>query len=319
VSDARRHHYNPRCWLAGFTLEGTQEARLFVTDLRRRKQWMSTPSGSAHERDFYRLVETVNFDPLLFEKWLGRIESDAAPVFRELDRHPDRLTLDHQETLLCFIASQWIRTPAYRAWLLEVAQAFHKSEMEKVLETRETWLSGLKEAGLNPDHPGAEYHRMKEFIERGAYTLSAENDWFVNRGLQMFEKLVAELRDRYWHPIISENGNFIASDSPVLMDGPQGEMIGFKSAEAVVFTVTRHVILVGAQQPFRWGRVNRRAIARHNTFAIVNATAQVYSPVAEFCWADANDEYRTDWRLYSESKIRQTRPVPFFTDAFALV
>jgi hypothetical protein len=44
--EPRRHHYVPRCWLAGFTDTGENDARLWVTDLRRRKQWNTSPGNA---------------------------------------------------------------------------------------------------------------------------------------------------------------------------------------------------------------------------------------------------------------------------------
>jgi hypothetical protein len=305
MSEPRRHHYNPRCWLAGFTSTGAQDGRLYVTDLSRLKQWPSTPAGSAHERDFYKLWEPLGFDPLMFEKWLGEIESDAAPVFKALDEELTGPSRDELEVLLRFIAIQWVRVPAFRSWVLTTAKSIHRAFFEKALRNRKTWSRTLKSTGFAQEASGAGYDRMRAYIESDAYTLAAENDWFIFRGFQMFEDLVQELRQRHWAPLFSENGNFIASDNPVIMDGPKGQTIGFVSAEVVIFTVSRHVALWGTFRPIRGGKRNRRDIARQNTFTMLNATSQVYSTQASFCWSDQDEVYCTDWQLFSKQKFKE--------------
>jgi hypothetical protein len=68
--EPRRHHYAPRCWLAGFTETGEPDGRLWVTDLARRKQWVTSPGNAGFVRDFYRLPGE-NLDPVMAEKTFG--------------------------------------------------------------------------------------------------------------------------------------------------------------------------------------------------------------------------------------------------------
>ena len=87
----RAHHFVPQCWLAGFTDTGDKSGRLWVTDLRRRKQWQSNPANAGHRRDFYRVADP-RVDPLYFENAFGEIENSIAPVLRTLyqeQRPPD--------------------------------------------------------------------------------------------------------------------------------------------------------------------------------------------------------------------------------------
>jgi hypothetical protein len=305
MSEARRNHYVPQCWLAGFTENGEKDGRLYVTDFTRNKQWNTSPDKAGHQRDFYRLVESPNLEPLVYEKLLANIESDAAPIFKELDRTLTEPTVDQLEVLLVFMASQWIRVPAFRHFVLRTADSIHRSYRLKSLRSRKTWTVALKKAGVSVNALGAGYESMRDFIENHKYRLSAENDWYLYRGFTQLEGLVASLRKRLWRPFFSRNGNFIASDNPVVMDGPKGIMIGFESAEAVCFPVSRHVLLCGGLRPFRHGDRNRREIARQNTFTMLNATDQVYSHTSDFCWLDEDDAYRTEWRVFSTEKFRE--------------
>ena len=47
----------------------------------------------------------------------------------------------------------------------------------------------------------------------------------------------------------------------------------------------------------------RKQIAAYNTLTMLNASEQIYSHVADFCWSDENGEYQTDWRLFSKDNF----------------
>ena len=144
----------------------------------------------------------------------------------------------------------------------------------------------------------------RNVIDLGKYFLSAENAWYLLRGFSAAERsIVPTLQARHWGAYISPTGSFIGSDNAVVMDGPPGQQIGFKSAEIVMFPVNRHVLLYGTNVSVRPPSVTRERIARHNTFIMLNADECVYSHVSDFCWLDENGLYQTDWRLFSKEKF----------------
>jgi len=53
--------------------------------------------------------------------------------------------------------------------------------------------------------------------------------------------------------------------------------------------------------------MNRKCIARHNTFMMITADEYVYSNVPDFCWMDENGVYQTDWRLFSNSPCLKSK------------
>lgn len=112
--EPRRHHFVPRCWLAGFTDTGEQDGRMFVTDLERRKQWGAVPGTAGFIRDFYRLEDERSSDPLVAEKAFSQIESEVAPILRSIDREKREPYSEELEPLQYFIAVQWVRAPAFR-------------------------------------------------------------------------------------------------------------------------------------------------------------------------------------------------------------
>ena len=297
----RAHHFVPQCWLAGFTYTGDKSGRLWVTDLRRRKQWQSNPANAGHRRDFYRVADP-RVDPLYFENAFGEIENSIAPVLRTLyqeQRPPDPQEI---EGLLCFAAVMFARVPAFRSFILELEQSILKSYVSKALESPKSWAKALKRARIRSDAPGASYEQMKR-LESDGYTMSAENEWFLYRGFKAADDIIPMLRARHWGTQLSPGGNYIASDSPVALDGPAGQKVGFENADIMFFPVNRHISLHGTKRPVVSPPLNRWRIAAQNTFTMLSAEEQVYSHRPDFCWLDKAGGYQTDWALFDKAEL----------------
>ena len=146
----------------------------------------------------------------------------------------------------------------------------------------------------------------RDVIQPGQYTLSAENDFFLVRGFRVAASAVyPSLKARFWRTLISPSGSFIGSDNPVVMDGPKGRMVGFKSAEVVIFTVNRFLALYGTNVPVRHPLVSRKFIAYHNSFTMLTSDEQLYSNIPDFCWIDPSGRVITDWRSFSRESLVQ--------------
>ncbi len=274
-----------------------------MTDFKRRDQWPSTTAKAGRRRDFYRVSDAVA-DPLSAEKLFSKIEDAVAPILRSVDqelRGPRDNELEH---LCLFMAVQWIRVPAFRPKMLEIADSFHRSWFQEALKSRESWVQALNDAGISVDDPAADYEQMLKFERSGRYSLSAETDWFLRRGFQGVETIARNLRSRHWGACISRKGSFIGSDNPVAMDGPKDVKIGFKTAEIVAYPLSRHVLLYGTNVRVKTPFVNQLFIAHKNTFAMLNSDEQIYSPAPDFCWLDAAGSYQTDWQLFSKDAYK---------------
>ena len=87
------------------------------------------------------------------------------------------------------------------------------------------------------------------------------------------------------------------------MDGRKGQRAGFKSADIVIFTVNRFIALYGTNAPLLRPLVNRRFIAKHNSFTMITADKQIFSHASDFCWLDATDHIQTNWRSFSKDSL----------------
>lgn len=296
-NEARAHHYVPQCWLAGFTDTGENDGMLYVTDLKRKDQWRCKPSGAGHRRDFYRVEDETVKDPLVIEKIFSGIESKIAPVFRTLTlerRGPkDEFELS---ILIEYMSIQWIRIPRFREFVGQMALSHFADE---VLSSSEAWSEALQRAGIPEGAPGSDYVGAKEAWDSGEIFFSRDLIFYLKRGAEAMPDIDASLKRRKWHWIVSEPGEFIGSDSPITMDGPKGQTVGFSNADVLFYPVNRYLMLYGTQEAIEAPHVCTKLVARHNTFAMLTAHEQVYSHRPDFHWVGKENKCLNDWRLFS--------------------
>jgi len=303
-SEPRAHHFVPQCWLAGFTETCEKEGKLWVTDLGRAKQWWTKPANAGHSRDFYRLSDP-RLHPLVVENTFSKIEAEIAPLLKTIDQELRKPTEDELELLVWFAAIQWVRVPAFRPKMLMIKESVFRSQLLRDLETPESWAAALKRSHIPADSLGAEYGAVREFVHSKQYTLEAGNEWYVQQAFLATNVIAPLLMDRHWGICFSESGNYIGSDCPVALDGPRGEMVGFKNAEIVTYPVSRHALLYGAKVPVVPPLVSLKFIAHCNTFAMLTAESQVYSHKPDFCWLDEFGNYQTNWNLFAKEKFEK--------------
>jgi hypothetical protein len=299
-SEPRRHHYVPRCWLAGFTETGEKDGKLWVTDIVRRKQWESSPGGAGFIRDFYRLSDD-EVDPVMVEKALSQIEGAVAPILKSIGQERRRPGREEFHTLLYFIAIQWARVPSFRPLVLNMFDSITREELARSLKSKESWRKTLKEAGIAEDAPGASYESMLEFEQSGKYSVTVQTEWYIQQMFKAADIIFPTLQNRNWNGALSPTGSFIGCDSPVILDGPKDQLIGFKNAEIITYALSRYVLLYSTLEktnPF----VSRKWIAHVNTLSLLRTEQQVFSHVSDFCWQDENRKYQTDWTLFSKKK-----------------
>jgi hypothetical protein len=207
---------------------------------------------------------------------------------------------DQLANLLTFMTFQWIRGPAFRPITLAIAESVSRRHLLNLLKTPESWNTALKRVGMPADTPGADYNGMKAFLESGNYSVSANPEWFLEKGFNAVDPIFSALFARLWSTAFSPSGSFIASDNPVMLDGPKDQPIGFTNADVVIFPVNRYILLVGTNTPVQREPVTRNLIARHNTFTMLTAHEQIFSTTPDFCWLDETGKYQTDWRRFSK-------------------
>jgi hypothetical protein len=226
----RNHHFNPRCWLSGFSQEGTNSGRLFVTDLCRRKQWQSSPNNAGYMRDLYR-QSGPTLDPNSIEKYFGDVESRMAPLLKKLDREhrgPD----DHErDAVLELMAYHPVRVPSIRKRNLEINKRHTAPTLKSALENPDSWAAALKAGNLDPTSPAALFDENRRIFESGDWNVATQPDLFILFALRLVPRIHELLRERVWSQLISPRGRLITSDTPVRLAGEHDQSIGFRNAE----------------------------------------------------------------------------------------
>ena len=300
--EPRRHHYVPRCWLRGFTEDGERDGRLWVTDFSRRAQWPSSPANAGHIRDFYRLGDDAP-DPVAVETFFGTLETNAAPILRSIDAERRPPSNDELDVLLEFMAYQFVRLPAFRPFVLQLQDRIVRGELERLLQTPETWRAALVAMGEDPDRPGTDFEGMRRFVEGREYSLRAETAWFMERAFTDVDTILRCLRERFWGTSITQHGRLIASDNPVMLEGERDHLVGFRNAEFVFYPLSRHVLLTGTTVRVQPPPFNFYYFARMNTMTLLRTDAQVYSHIPDFVWCDRDRNTQQDWRLFSKDNF----------------
>lgn len=299
-SNARAHHYVPQCWLAGFTESGEKDGRLQQTDIKTGNQWPTNPRNAGHQRDFYRLSDPEK-DPLLVETKLAGIEGTIAPILQRLDRERRLPDDDELGSLIVFMAIQWIRVPAFRPFLFNFTDTFMRDKLSDALSSQESWERTLQQAAIPAGAEGSEYHKMREFFQSGEFSLNIGNDWYLKEGFINAIGVMESLEKRHWGVVVSDAGDFVASDNPVVMDGPASERMGFENAGVVIYPISRHLVLYGTRTAISIPHMEPIDVARHNTFMMMTASSYVYSHRPDFPWLDAEGRIKTDAHLFLQA------------------
>lgn len=208
---------------------------------------------------------------------------------------------DELSSLNFFMAIQSIRVPAFRPILSDFTNSFLRSKLAEALATPESWEQTLRGAEIPDGVNGSDYQRAREVFLAGDYYLNLENDWYLKQAFMAAIHVMKSLEKRHWDVAVSDAGDFIASDNPVVMDGAAGERMGFENAVVVIYPVSRHLVLYGTRTPTPIPPMEPADVARHNTFMMMTASRYVYSRRRDFPWLDGEERIQTDASLFSKS------------------
>src|SRR5262245_1086366 len=111
---ASRHHLVPSFYLAGFTLENSQQGRLYVFDELQRQRRVSKPRETAIQRDFYAVFRIPGLPVDGVESALANCEQQWAPAVREVTSKHSFVSDEIYTSVMAFVAFQIARIPRYR-------------------------------------------------------------------------------------------------------------------------------------------------------------------------------------------------------------
>jgi len=253
----KKHHYVPAFYLAGFTVAGSENGRLYVFDQSQIEKWPATPRTAGYVNDFYTVDLGPGVDPTGFESQvLARIEAEASRVIRtaiETERLPERPDFD---VLLNFVALMAARTPRIRGLVSQVTDLFVKAQVQSLIATDEGWRQFRKwclESGVQQSDEEAE--QMRQFILSGEYDVDLDQTSHVQKIVELVNATLPLLAQRRWSLGIAAPGvpDFVCSDAPVSgaptdRFGPGDEMHLANQHILLSMPLTRRAMLWGSYE-----------------------------------------------------------------------
>ena len=183
----RKHHYVPQFYLANFTVAGNAEGRLFVFDKSEKKQWKSTPKGTAHKRDFHKAELGAGEDPMIVEKKLGEIEGQWSRAVRSVIENESLPNDESFGDLMLFGAFMAVRVPRIRDTLSQTLDRLSKSQIQLMLATAEgrAFFRRIVEEQGNQKLSDDEFQKLVAFGLSRDYDVNFDQTWHVQQMLRM--------------------------------------------------------------------------------------------------------------------------------------
>ena len=236
MSQAKRHHYLPQFYLAGFTEDATKRGQITVFHLLEHRVFRTRPENVGVELHFNRVV-LPGVEPDAIEKALSTVEGRIAEVLRNTttsERLPEGEDLG---LLLNLIALLFVRNPQAR-------NSFARSE-ERLLRVM---------ADLAPSAPGAPESVVRQAREDGSeLRLERDTTRDVFRELGVLDSVIEVIAARKWSLLVaSEEAEFICCDHPVALTSSRRlphPLYPFGLAEPgtiVIMPLSKHMALWGA-------------------------------------------------------------------------
>ena len=206
MTEARAHHFVSQCYLKGFTHNGSKNSKLFAVDLKELKTFEPRPEGVAHRRDFNR-IEGLPAGAL--ETALGKFETQADKALRKIGA--DR-SLDDNDAwiyVLNLAALFAVRHPLQRENVRKAMVRTAEIIMDTSLSSRERWESQMRKAraaGAITGNEGVTYEQMRDFHERGEYTVEVPTGRHVGLEFHVHDAVLRTLVHRQWTLCIAEPG-----------------------------------------------------------------------------------------------------------------
>jgi hypothetical protein len=298
--EPRKHHYLPQFYLAGFTASGRADDYLHVLDTQGLRQWKATVPNVAHERDLYRL--DGNEEPGALERALATVETDLSPAVKRLAQTGTFTNDDDKVKVLNFVALMASRVPLVMDQPNQMADDIGKAMLREEVTTPERWAAacgGLATAGV--DTSSLTYEQMKEFVERGEYSIHLGQNTVLSMMLDQVDTILPWLCCRSWTVAVAEGdgANFVCSDRPVSLvwttnNRPQWAVSpGFGLLwVTVVMPISKNVAIIGTFGPApKILRLGMRDVAVTNSDTGSHGH-YILSTEADFCWLDSDGQVR---------------------------
>lgn len=292
MPNPRKHHYVPRCYLAGFAAD-SDAPRLFVLDKDSGRAHSAHVNDAACERDFYMVEVEQEGDPFAVEKLFSTVESAGAEALRFIAEHRTVPRDALYARLIAFLAVMTVRVPAVIDAIQQPFAQVMKSILWQITDSRETYegmMEKLRSEGK--DVSGVTFESMCEFVRSEDCVVSMGQNFRIGTLLEMLKHAEPLLAARKWTVVEAADGapDFICSDRPVTLCWNKAELmhplfgpgLGIRDT-TVMFPVNRRLALLGLFEMSAPLRVlDARGVGLINMYTAFYAKRFVYSGAEDF-------------------------------------
>lgn len=289
-SVARRHHFLPQGYLAGFTDTGRKDGVLYVLDVKTRRAFRTSPLNVAVAKDFKR-VNIEGRSPDAVETALAQVEDRAVQAIRRVmdsESFPSDGDLNLILNLLSLVIAQ---NPKARRALNRARSREADEILQWLVSSQATWEHHVARASKAGESLPSDvsYQRARLFVEERRYQIEFENEGTLLKEFEAQDQLLSALAQRTWSVLIASprGPNFIASDYPYSLAMEHGfrgvpRFVG-KNTE-LFFPLSKTVGFVGVlgTPPKPVVRVPPRAVAVLNRRIFNVVDRQLFLPRSSF-------------------------------------
>lgn len=222
MSEPKRHHYVPRCYLKNFADE---QEMIWTFDRKTGEYRQQSIADTAVQNHYYRVRTKDGKFSTDVEKFFSTIETEASGVIAKLARIK-KISQEDKEILSLFISFQRARVPDFEKLMNEADEKMIKriNEMKfHSVEATEAILKDFDKKTKNTKRHDITPEEMFEFIKEGRYTVSFPREHGIKTMLRMGYDLSTYFLQMDWLFLYAPKGtSFITSDSPYTLVPPVG-------------------------------------------------------------------------------------------------
>jgi hypothetical protein len=288
---ARRHHYLPQTYLAGFTDTGRKDGRLHAIDVQTGHTFTTSPANVGAERDF-NVIDDPDKPIDVLETALSQFETPLADALRRIrtsSEHPSPEDLNWILNLLSLVAT---RNPRRRAMRESTQTQLARIVGDLVISDRQFFETSMRRAREQGDVTGPEigFEEMRAHVCSTVYEFSVPVASHHAPEFRAQGKVLKQFGRRSWSLLLAAPGaRFVCCDHPVSIIPNKNKALtnlSFSTMHTVVFfplgsRIALHGSLGSGHLP-RVTTLSADNVARANTRMWNAAARQVYCDTGSF-------------------------------------
>ena len=282
MSEARGHHFVPRCYLNNFAINEKTDC----VDMKAATSRVMSTKKVAKMRDFNR-IESDALPSDALETAYGKFENELAPVLKTLSEG-GTISEEDFSYVLTLIGVLAVRNPRHRDSFSNFQDNVRHQMLAVMSSTKERWerhLAGARRDGFADGMPDVPYEEIRTSIERRDFKFVTTPHEHAQTEIPVVDHLINNLAERSWRWVRAtpNAGLFVTCDHPVCLNWikrPLGMApLGYGLTGTTVFFPVAPTLAVLGEYDGRTDDLpaDLFAVAGFNRRVINNADRQVFA------------------------------------------